>query len=60
MVDLCLERRQREGLKRFEAALRMPVGYYWGGKCFPLIVIQVTTLPAYIYYLVHARDIVGW
>jgi hypothetical protein len=44
MVDLRLERRQSECLKRFEAALRMPVGYYyWGGKCFPLIVIQVMT-----------------
>jgi hypothetical protein len=51
MVDLRLERRQSEGLKRFEAALKMPVGYYWGGKCFPLIY----DLPAYIYYLVHTE-----
>jgi hypothetical protein len=27
MVDLHLGRRQSEGLKRFEAALRMPVGW---------------------------------
>jgi len=30
MVELRLEGRRSEGLKRFEAALRMPVGYYWG------------------------------
>jgi hypothetical protein len=29
MVDLHLEKRQSEGIKRFEAALRMPVEYYW-------------------------------
>jgi hypothetical protein len=29
MVELRLQRRQNEGLKRFEIALRMPVGYYW-------------------------------
>jgi hypothetical protein len=34
MVDLRVERRQSEGLKRFEVTLRMPVGYYyWGCKC---------------------------
>jgi len=35
--ELRLKRRQSEGLKRFEAVLGMPVGYYWGGKCSLLI-----------------------
>jgi hypothetical protein len=31
MLDLRRNRRQDEGLKRFEAALTMtPIGYYWG------------------------------
>jgi hypothetical protein len=34
MVGLRHQRQQNEGLKRLEIALRMPVGYYWGGKCF--------------------------
>jgi hypothetical protein len=43
MVELRLERRQSEGLKRFEAALKMPIGYYWGCKYF--LLIQVGLLP---------------
>jgi hypothetical protein len=43
MVDFHLKRRQSKGTKRLKAALRMPIGYYWGGKCFPLIVIHVMT-----------------
>jgi len=34
MVELRLQKRQNEGLKRFKIALRMPVSYYWGGRCF--------------------------
>jgi hypothetical protein len=31
-VELRHQRQQNEGLKRFEIAIRMPVGYYWGSK----------------------------
>jgi hypothetical protein len=34
MVELHLQRRQNEGLKRLGIVPRMAVGYYWGGKCF--------------------------
>jgi hypothetical protein len=34
----------------------MPVGYYWGGKCFSLIVIQVMICRhIFTKYLVHTK-----
>jgi hypothetical protein len=54
MVELRHQRRQNEGLKRFEIALRMPVGYYWGSKCFSHASSSKSVLTK-LYYLVHTE-----